>query len=199
MEEVADAATKAGAEVAAAGDRIERAIDGLEWDGRAQRAAESRASREHGQLKAVKAAFDDLATAIRNGKTAMEPIAKKLIAGATWCEEDMFDVASDWTVTDTYNYPLAYAVAGDNADAVANIDQLKRERANRAANETAKLKKLAGEFHQADSTCAAAIQSAADKIAGLALAKSGLSPGAADGITSRLNSGRPLSRTQLEQ
>lgn len=193
----AKTADKLGKQIEKDGENIHRTIAGMDWSGGARSAADSRASSEKTQFARAGDAFESLGTAISNGHSAMSHITERLKTGAAGYEDDGYDVADDWTVTDGYNYGLAEALTADDPDAQERLAQLKADRANAAATATTVLNRLASEFDTADTGCAAAIKAASADIGSLTPVSSALGGGVADRIADKLSEGKSLTPFEL--
>lgn len=101
---------------------------------------------------------------------------------------DTFDVSENWTVTDAADYPT-----GELSEAEKTaVEQEKSRRATEAENGTARLQRLAGEFHAADEDCASSIHSIIGDIAALTPLSSALGGGIAEQIADKITEGKTL-------
>ncbi|WP_028463695.1 hypothetical protein [Nocardia sp. 348MFTsu5.1] len=193
MPTAAGGATTIGDQVEADGLNIQSTITGMDWSGAFRNAAVSRANREQVQFTRVDDAFEELSKAITDGHTSMSHISESLKTGADGWEETGYDVAEDWTVTDRYNYALAESMYKDDDAALELLANMKSVRANNAATATSQLQRLAVEFDEADTKCAAAIGTASSSISTLTPLESALGGGVADQIGEKLRNGEQLS------
>lgn len=193
MPTAAGGATTIGDQVEADGLNIQSTITGMDWSGAFRNAAVSRANREQVQFTRVDDAFEELSKAITDGHTSMSHISESLKTGADGWEATGYDVAEDWTVTDRYNYALAESMFKDDNAALELLANMKSVRANNAATATTQLQRLAVEFDEADTTCAAAIGAASTSISTLTPLESALGGGIADQIGEKLRDGKELS------
>ncbi|MFF2557318.1 hypothetical protein ACFVUS_40395 [Nocardia sp. NPDC058058] len=160
-----------------AADDMRKAIDGLNWSGEGRQGAEGRADRERTQMRSVADAYDDLATACRNGQNALAPMVVTARQTVTTLRDSGFEVDdTDWSVSDPYNYPAALAAAGDDQSLIDQVNTLRSTRTTEAANQTVALQRLAADLGVADETAATAIRNALNAIEQLTPATSALNP-----------------------
>lgn len=190
-----------GSSIDRAANLVRNTIAGLDWSGKARSGAVDRANREHVQYSRSSSAFEDLADAITDGQASMGHISSDLISRADGLEKNMYEVSDTWDVKDAYNYTLGYAVATatDNDAAIARLDAIKAQRETERKSAEVGLKRLAGDFNTADTTCSAAVTAANAAIASLAPAAAGVGTGSANTILDQLNAGEKLTPTQLQQ
>lgn len=160
-----------------AADDMQKTVDGLNWSGEGRRGAANRAERERSQMRLVADAFDDLATACRNGQDSMAPMVVTAKQTVTTLRDSGFEVDNaDWSVSDPYNYQAALEAAGDNQSLIDQVNSLQSTRTTEAANQTVTLQRLAADLGWADSAAATAIRNALNSIEQLTPATSGLNP-----------------------
>lgn len=152
-------------------------FEGAPWKGEARDAATDRAHREQREQQRIADDFTGLAATLRSASASMTHLVDTLRSNADALTGEMFDVAEDWKVTDTYNYPLAFAIAdaAGNADARAQLKTMQRRRGHEAADATKRLTHLATELTDIDRKTAAAISAHNRQIGNLAPASAGLS------------------------
>uniref|UniRef100_UPI0002F7E0DC TPR repeat region-containing protein n=1 Tax=Nocardia niigatensis TaxID=209249 RepID=UPI0002F7E0DC len=157
---------------------MHKTIDGMNWSGKGRDGADGRVDRERQQMGVVADAFDDLATACRNGQSALEPMVASARQTVTHLNGDFYKVSEDWYVEDTYNYAEALLLAGSQ-QVKDQINQLQIDRKNEAANQTVALQRLAADIGAADDAIATALSTALASIEQLTPASAGLNPVAA--------------------
>ncbi|MEC3953817.1 hypothetical protein VMT65_12325 [Nocardia sp. CDC153] len=153
-----------------------KTIDGLNWSGRGRIGADGRAERERQQMGVLADAFDDLATACRNGQARLEPMVTSARQTVAVLTGDGYAVAENWYVSDKYNYPAALVLARGNQEQTDQINQLQTDRSNEAANQTVALQRLAADIGVADDEVATTISTALATIEQLSPAAAGLNP-----------------------
>ncbi|MEC3914414.1 TPR repeat region-containing protein [Nocardia sp. CDC160] len=153
-----------------------KTIDGLNWSGKGRVGADGRAERERQQMGVLADAFDELATACRNGQARLEPMVTSARQTVAVLTGDGYQVAENWYVTDKYNYPAALVLARGNQQQTDQINQLQTDRSNEAANQTVALQRLAADIGIADDEVATAISTALAAIEQLSPASAGLNP-----------------------
>lgn len=137
-------------------DQMYRAIDALNWSGEARQSVDDRCVREVAQMRVLAAAYDDLATALNTGDSAMGTSVSQLRTDYDTLVRDRYTVHADWSVVD------------DSSD--------DETRAQEAANQTVRLQRLADDLGWADHNCAEAVSKAVDAINQLTPETAGLNP-----------------------
>lgn len=115
-----------------------------EWTGDGQKAAESRASSDEGEISRLAGKLEDAADALTNAGTDVGEPRTSALLRARLLEAAMFSVADDWQVKDVS--PLATPSESDSA-----ADKRMREaRREEAANSTVSLRSFADAAGEAD-------------------------------------------------
>ncbi|AZG47145.1 hypothetical protein [Gordonia insulae] len=186
---VADSLSPVSDGIGRAADNVHRTIHGLDWTGQARVEALGRADSEKSQMHRVSGAVTNLRTALTNGQSIMSPMVDDLKTSARNLEAANYDVADNWTVTDAYKYGLAEAFAAGDKDEQAQIEELKRQRAEEARNATVRLTRLAQDLEAADTACANAVRGANEEITAMAPIGAGLVGGQAAGDLKAMRAG----------
>ncbi|MBF6178432.1 TPR repeat region-containing protein [Nocardia otitidiscaviarum] len=155
-----------------AADNMDRTIDGMNWSGEGRNGADYRSDRERQQMRLLADQWDNLAEVGRNRQNSLGGLVSTARTTVTTVQGDGFDVAEDWTVTDRYNYPKAFAaISGDSDYAQSSRDQLTQlqtSRANDAQNNTVLLQRLAASIGAEDAATATDIRNTLNSIEQLA-------------------------------
>ncbi|MEE3849973.1 hypothetical protein VZC37_06490 [Gordonia sp. LSe1-13] len=185
--------------ILATAPKVSSTIDQLDWSGIARGAAVSRGSSEQTQMKRVASAISDLKSAVADGGSALDSMIESLKQTANALEYDFFEVADDWTVTDGYNWPLAFAIAADDPATTAKLKSLQAQRAREAEQNSVSLKRRATELATVDKQTADAINAALTSISSTAPTAAGLSmgQGAADAEAFREGRATPTQLARL--
>ncbi|MFE3188361.1 WXG100 family type VII secretion target [Nocardia sp. NPDC059240] len=144
LQALSDIATDCGTIVTAidaSAESMNRTLHGLDWSGPAANAATDRADRERTQVRALAGAYDRLGTACKQAFDSMDHVAAEIRTAVGLLHQDGFTVGEDFTVK--------HADAG---------------RAERAANETARLQGLATTLGADDDKFAAAMSTAIEDL-----------------------------------
>ncbi|MEU0544743.1 hypothetical protein ABZ319_33195 [Nocardia sp. NPDC005978] len=176
LESNAAAATVIANGIRTAVDDMDRTVDGMNWSGEGRRGADTRTDSEVRQMRVLATAFDDLATACRDGHAAMAPVVAELKAANDLLPGDGYKIHADWRVTDEYNFAAANSVAGSDQALKDTLAQLQADRSATAANETVRLQGLATGLGVSDTDCATRMGRAIDDIGQLAPIAAGLNP-----------------------
>ncbi|MFE3192253.1 hypothetical protein ACFXHA_24805 [Nocardia sp. NPDC059240] len=176
LESVAHLVESVGKGIRDTADTMYDTVDGMHWSGDGRRGAEYRTDRERRQMRKAADAFDDLATACRNGQTTLGALVSVAKQRVTDLRNDGFGVENDWTVFDKHNYDAAIKAAGDDQQIIDQINTMRSNRWNEAENQDVAMHRLRFALAQADLAVATAIQTALDSLAGLTPATSGMNP-----------------------
>ncbi|NNH72964.1 hypothetical protein HLB23_24410 [Nocardia uniformis] len=129
--------------------------------------------------------WTNLATVSRARQNSLGGMVSNAITNVTAVRGDGFDVAEDWSVTDRYNYPKAFAAITDDSELSQSyrdqLTQLQTSRGEDAKNNTVLLQRLARDLGIEDAATSTDIRNTLNAIEQLSPASTTeLTPGAAE-------------------